>query len=254
MGVFQEWAEERGSLAQSLGRGALGGSYADGAIILCAAIGAMASLLWQPTTSRADAKRFVEIVTRFRKGGPDTTRVSAVLFAADFPELRHHFELLSEEPICLTGCADKTEAEVGSMCDAANTPHGEQTIRRYSYANLLYKQVRCSFIHEYRPGKDATSYDPLGIFDCLDGDDISYVNRSESHDGLVSKRLIHFPLKWINAVVLAVAAGVDLERSNQNETSSDNFGLAIPDAWWIDGGRLIGSRKKVSRCVTRSTQ
>lgn len=235
MGIYQAWAEERGRLAQSLGRGALGGSYADGAIILCAAIGAMASLLWKPS-SGTDAKRFVEIVTRFRTGGPDTTRVSAPLLAAEFPQLRHGLGVC-EMPLCLTGHMDKTEADVRSMCAAANNSDGEKAVRRYSYANLLYKQVRCGFIHEYRPGVSATDGDELKGIAGVECDEISYVNMLEKVGNMpVTKRLIHFPLKWISAVVLAVAAGIDDERSKQSKIPRENLGLAKPDAWWIDGG------------------
>ena len=235
MGIYQAWAEERGSLAQSLGRGALGGSYADGAIILCAAIGAMASLLWKPS-SGTDAKRFVEIVTRFRTGSPDTTRVSAPLLAADFPQLRDGLGV-SEKSLYLRGHMDKTEADMRTMCAAANIPDGEKAVRRYSYANLLYKQVRCSFIHEYQPGKSATEGDGLRGIAGVEDNEISYVNMLEEDDSVpVTKRLIHFPLKWISAVVLAVAAGIDDERSKQDKTTLKNLGLPIPDAWWIDGG------------------
>jgi hypothetical protein len=235
MGIYQAWAKERSSLAQSLGRGELGGSYADGAIILCAAISAMASLLWEPS-SKKDAKRFVEIVTRFRTGGPDTTRVSAPLLAAEFPQLRHGLGV-SEKSFYLTGRMDKMEAEVRTMCAAANIPDAEKAVRRYSYASLLYKQVRCGFIHEYQPGKGATEGDGLRGIAGVEGDEISYVNMLEEDDGvLVVKRLIHFPLGWISAVLLAVAAGIDDERSRQEKTSYGNLGLSIPNAWWVDGG------------------
>ncbi len=232
--TFQAWAKERGSLAQSLGRGALGGSYADGAIILCAAIGAMASLLWKPSFG-TDAKRFVEIVTRFRTGGPDTTQVSAPLLATEFPQLRHGLGV-GEKPLYLTGQTDKMEADVRAMCIATNIPNGKKAVRRYSYASLLYKQVRCGFIHEYQPGENTTERDGLRKFAGVKDDEISYVNMREEEFGiLIDKRLIHFPLEWITAVALAVAAGIDDERSRRDETSYKNIGLAIPEAWWIDG-------------------
>ena len=235
MGIYQAWAKERGSLAQSLGRGALGGSYADGAIILCAAIGAMASLLWRPSLG-TDAKRFVEIATRFRTGGPDTTRVSAPLLAARFPQLRNSLGV-SEKSLYLTGHMDKMASDVRAMCAVTNISDGEKALRRYSYASLLYKQVRCGFIHEYQPGKSATEHDGLRVIGGVKGNEISYVNMLEEDDGLlVDKRLIHFPLEWMSAVVLAVAVGIDGERSRQDKTPYENLGLAIPDTWWVDRG------------------
>ncbi len=132
---------------------------------------------------------------------------------------------------------DRLEADVREMCAAANIPDCEKAIRRYSYASLLYKQVRCGFVHEYRPGENAAEGDGLRGIAGLEGDEISYVNILEEHDGvLAAKRLIHFPLEWISAVVLAVATGIEDERSRQDKPAYENLGLAIPDAWWVDGG------------------
>lgn len=235
MDFYRTWAEERGRLARSLGQGDLGGSYADGAIILCAAISAMSSLLWEPT-ERTDRKRFIEIVARLCSGGPDTTRVSASLLAVEFPQLGKHLGI-SEKSLYLTGGKDKTEAEAISICGTAGVSDCTRSVRRYSYASLLYEQVRCGFIHEYKPGKQATGADALRGIAGVRSNHISYVNSlTEENNLMVARRLIHFPLEWISEVALAVATAMDGECSRQSKYPSDNLGLKVPTRWWSEGG------------------
>ena len=117
---YRTWVEQKCDLAQALGKGELGGSYADGAIILCATISAMSSLLWLPCKG-TDRYRFTEIVARVPRNGLDPTRVSAPLLAQDFPLLRQALQI-SEISWCLTEAADKSEAEALGICTAASLP------------------------------------------------------------------------------------------------------------------------------------
>ena len=217
-------------MAEALGQGKLSGTYADGAIILCAAIGAMSSLLWKRELS-TDKKRFVESVVRFRQGGPDTTRVSAPLMAAAFPQFAGGLGV-RESPNYQLG---KTEEEVHALCAAGKKPKAKAKIRRYSYANLLYEQVRCSFIHEYRPGLSATESDPVRTYALVGDDEVSYVNPCLGSLP-ASGRTIHFTLKWIASVLLAVATGIDDECYRRAKSSFENLGCAAPHSWWVDGG------------------
>jgi len=228
---YQTWLENQRRMAQSLESGALGGAYADGAIILCSALGAMSSLLWKPSRN-TDRKRFIEIVARCSAGGPDATRISAVLLAEAHPELGR-----IEHSRYLWGRDDKTEAEAIAMTTAAGIADCKKQVRRYSYATLLYEQVRCGFIHEYQPGKSATDVDQLRVIAKVAKNEISYANKLVQVNGNpVTRRLIHFPLEWISEVALAVASGMDDECSRQNKHPLENIGLAIPQSWWSEGG------------------
>jgi hypothetical protein len=110
---YQTWIEKQCHMAQSLESGSLGGTYADGAIILCSALGAMSFLRWRPTP-KTDRKRFIEIVARCRAGGPDATRISTVLLAEEhsaFGRIEHSRYLWEQD--------DKTEAEAIAIATAA---------------------------------------------------------------------------------------------------------------------------------------
>ena len=230
---YRTWVEQKTDLAKALGKGALGGSYAEGAIILCATISAMSSLLWLPS-KRTDGYRFTEIVTRFRPDGLDPTRVSAPLLAQEFPRLRQDLRI-STISFHLTEDADKSEAEALEICTTAGLPDRKKTIRRFSYASLLYQQVRCAFIHEYQPGTNATDGDALREIAGVGTSRISYVNRMPDTGSSAHKRVIHFPLEWISAVAQAVASGMDRECAKQSKGISENLGLAIPNSWWSEG-------------------
>jgi hypothetical protein len=177
-----------------------------------------------------------DIVARLCSGGPDTTRVSASLLAVEFPQFGKHLGI-SEKSLYLTEGNDKTEAEAIKICDTASVPDCKRRVRRHSYASLLYEQVRCGFIHEYKPGNQATSADPLRGIARVGSNRISYVNSlSEENNVCVTRRLIHFPLEWISEVTLAVATAMDGECSRQGKYPFENLGLKIPTRWWSEGG------------------
>jgi hypothetical protein len=228
---YQTWIEKQCRMAQSLESGSLDGTYADGAIILCSALGAMASLRWRPTP-KTDRKRFIEIVARCRAGGPDTTRVSTALIAEVHPAFGR-----IENSRYLWERDDKTEADAIAIATAAGIADCKRQIRRYSYATLLYEQVRCGFIHEYQPGKSATDGDQIRGIAKVAKNAISYANNLVLVKGKpATRRLIHFPLEWIGEVALAVARGMDDECSRRNMQPLENLGLAIPHIWWSEAG------------------
>jgi hypothetical protein len=233
---YQTWVEKQSRMAQALESGELGGAYCDGAIILTSAIGAMSSLLWRPAKG-TDRKRFIEIVVRFCSGGPDTTRISSALFAEAHPQLAQALGI-TDKALYMSGRNDKTEADVMAICTAAGSEGCQKTnVRRYAYATLLYEQVRCSFIHEYRPGDKATELDQLRSIAGTAKHEISYANTLfEQNNSLVRRRLVHFPLEWIKAVAVAVACTMDDQCSMANAHPFQNLGLAIPQSWWSEGG------------------
>ena len=235
MGAYQAWAERRVEVARSLIGDVPENSYSDSAVILCSAISGLSSVLWR-RDKHNDKKRFVEAIIRFGVDGPDATRVSAPLLAADFSEVRHRV-VTTEKSLYLTGRSDIGEAEAVSVCKEAGIDDATKVVRRYSYANLLYKHVRCGFIHEYQPGKLAASDDMLRKPGGVPLDEISYANKREFRAGdWVSSRLIHFPLEWICLVLQALAAGVDREHLSSGWSTYEGCNLPPPTRWWLDGG------------------
>jgi hypothetical protein len=194
----------------------------------------MSSLLWLSSRG-TDGHRFVEIVTRFPPDGLDPTRVSAPLLAEDFPQLRQDLGI-STKSFRLTEDADKSEAEALGICVAANLPECKRTVRRYSYASLLYEQVRCGFAHEYRLGKKATDSDALRGIAGVGSRRVSYVNQMPDTGDPITLRVIHFPLEWLSTAAEAVASGMDREYAAHSQPIFESLGLPIPHVWWRNGG------------------
>ena len=63
---------------------------------------------------------------------------------------------------------DKSEKEVMDICQTLSL----EEVRQHSYANLLYKEVRSGYVHEYRPGNRADSSPMTGNPNVQ----VSYVN------------------------------------------------------------------------------
>lgn len=233
--TYTTWIEEKITLALSLAQGSCGGTYADGAIILCTSISAMSSLMWIKTKN-TDRKRFIEIIVQFNNNGIDITNVSCPLLSQDkIHQNKINFKKklgISDIAYRYTSANDKTEKEIIDLFSSIISPHCAKILsRRYSYANLLYEHIRCGFIHNYATTEFATSYDCANeIFD--DGAPIiTYVNYLSSP----IPRKIHFPLEWISEVAKNVAAGMDSQCSHHNKYLGENIDLAAPRAWWIDG-------------------
>ncbi|MCX5829975.1 MAG: hypothetical protein NTV58_18560 [Deltaproteobacteria bacterium] len=61
---YQSFTEQKIKTAQAISAGCCEGSYAEGCLILCSVISAMAAIAW-PGKNK-DNKRFVEIITRYQ--------------------------------------------------------------------------------------------------------------------------------------------------------------------------------------------
>lgn len=230
--TYSSWIEEKTALALGLAQGCCGGTYPDGAIILCTSISAMSSLMWVKK-KRTDSNRFTEIVARFYRTEFDPSIVSAPLLSQDDNSLKQPLGV-SDLAIRYTGKNDKSEDEVVRILRATGKPSEDciKLARKYSYARLLYEHIRCGFIHSYDTTDFATSDDALKeIFD-PGKPMITYVNYLAAQN----MRKIHFPLEWIAEVAKSVATGMDSKCNQLGKHLGENLDLAIPSTWWIDGG------------------
>lgn len=109
---------------------------------------------------------------------------------------------------------DKTENEILSVCNAISS----KDIRECSYANLLYREVRSGYAHEYKPGERAESWPMTQRPEAR----VSYVNWVNDPD-----RHIHFHVHWLAELATATAEKID--------NVAGTLPRAAPPKWWIDG-------------------
>ena len=227
MTPYSSWIAEKITIASALGTGDCGGGYAEAAIILCATISAMSYVTWD-RDGRQDRKKFVETIIRFGPQQLDATKISVPLVAQDLSDSGQRLNV-TNKAIYLRGTeVDKTESELMGIYPQLH----HLKIRNYSYANLLYEQIRCGFAHSYSAGEKASDSDQIRAIAGVNDTELSYTNEIGPND--LARRRIHFPLRWISEMARSVAQGLDGEWIGRGIPIFQTLKLPKPDRWWID--------------------
>jgi hypothetical protein len=221
---YQSFVKQKIETAKAIADGCCGGTYAEGSLIVCSIISAMSAIAWPGVN--IDKKRFVEIITRYPLA-VDPKKVSRPLLAQDGKVSNSRLGI-SNKAFYLSEDTDLNETDVLCLCPSLKL----SKIRKYSYAHLLYEQIRCSYAHEYRIGQKAKDHDSLRPIAHINDSAISYVNENR---GTTLYRSIHFPFKWIASVAEGVARGLDNEPSNRGKMPFDDLCLDVPTPWWLEG-------------------
>ncbi len=223
---FKNFILRRINVAQQLCCGKCNGTYDEAMIILCSVISAFASALWPG--EGIDKKRFVELLIRFIDPVYDMGRISLPLMHRTFSAqgsnsqaqaLERSFPVLANwrSEVLKGDAIDQPEAAVCNALPGVSL----RCIREYSYANLFYKQVRCSYVHEYKVGSLATSFKSTSTHGT-----VSYTNRLGRESKQLT-RFIHFDLPWVVKVVLLL--------TDRTEPIIDrDQTLPTPEVWWIE--------------------
>jgi hypothetical protein len=218
------WVAEKRDVALRLANGEAGGSYAEAAILLCAALSALAAELWPGR--RIDRARFIEILASV---GSDTDTCKLISVPLIVRHLKSEGRVseatqvartlnLPSTALVLTGPEiDRSEGDVAAACSALTSAD----IRRWSYASVLYEHVRSSYAHEYQPGEAAVSW-PMTM---KPDQHVSYSNRLEMAT-IQMERLIHFHAEWLGELAVSRADALDHEPSVPR---------SLPNKWWAEG-------------------
>lgn len=215
----EQWTRDKVSIAVQLAEGKCGGSYSEGAILLCTLISGLSAEVW-PGYNK-DRKRFVQLLALLTPPELGAKTVSVPLLIGALRKVGRNSEsqLLNakfmkfHDTHVLTGpMVDRSEDEIIKAC--ATVPL--KMIRENSYSNLLYGEIRTPYAHEYRHGKRADFHPTTGKRDV----GVSYGNWINDPD-----RHIHFHLPWIAMMAISAARSVD---HLPILPSKD------PLSWWID--------------------
>jgi hypothetical protein len=152
---MKSFLQERIRLVRSLwGRKCeLGVCYGDVALITCAVLGACASQRWPGRGN--DRKRFVELLVNHSPCSFHTSWVST-------PMLINAGLLREGQTACRGGNATRIYCgcEIDSSFDQAETTFTDieqADLKRHCYAYLMYKYLRCSYVHEYSAHENVTT-------------------------------------------------------------------------------------------------
>ena len=92
------------------------------------------------------------------------------------------------------------------------------TLKKNSYACVLYEEIRSGYVHEYKPGKRSDSWAMSGV---RQNGSISYINRLDKPD-----RLIYFNVLWLGDLVKEIVDA--LSKSDPLPTFNTY------SSWWLD--------------------
>lgn len=221
----QNWVADKCRTAYRLSRGEAGGGYAEAAILTCATLNALAAELWPGRN--IDRVRFVEMLVRHGAQAGECSQISIPLLVQhleansrqlEAQQLRYAFAL-SPKSFVVTGTdVDQYERAVYSVCPQLQL----NEVRDFSYASLLYKEIRSSYAHEYKTGDRADSV-PMTT---LTNQSVSYINQMANNQEMI--RLVHFHVEWLAQLAVEVAGVVD--------RLAGRLPLQQPQKWWLNGG------------------
>lgn len=221
------WVKQKCTLALHVSSSMPEAGYGEAALIICAALSAMSAEVW-PGNSGIDRSRFCELLIRYsdRTYGANTISLPLLIQflnkngnageATKLKQLIKH----RESPLVVTGDeVDVNEERVLEGCPTMSI----ELVRRFSYASLLYREVRSSYAHEYGPGASSCQW-PMTT---KQGAQISYVNRLvDDNKRLTQIRLIHFHAEWLAALAVSIAESL----------CGKSTPVCRPDQWWTAGG------------------
>ena len=213
-------------IAKKLNAGEIGGSYSEALLIISSILSATASIIWPG--DRIDRRRFVELLVTHNTTDYNLSKVSIPLLSKSNILTKEQENIIFEEyrkkshSIIITGeDIDMDEHIVTTLCPDIEL----KIIREFSYANIFYKELRSSIVHEYHVSDYASDY-PQTKRNTF----VSYNNHLEYP---FRRICFHFnPLKVVTeSIAYNVAELVEQIRNSSPEETSR--------AWWLDGAELV---------------
>jgi hypothetical protein len=209
-------------IAKRLNAGEINGSYSEALMIISSILSATASMIYPGYG--IDKRRFVELLIKYNTTDYEFSKISIPLLKESRILTKEQDLILLEEyntksySLIITGeDIDLDESIVRTLCPDIDL----RKLREFSYANLFYKELRSSLVHEYRLSDFAASF-PQTTKEAF----VSYNNNVH----YPTRRIcFHFnPLKEITENISSNVA--DLIEVNQKQKFEQTN-----KEWWLDG-------------------
>jgi hypothetical protein len=209
---MRSFLQGRIDLVQQLRTSSIGATHQDLVLILTAVISACAA--WRWPGEGFDRKRFVETLVQF---SPPPLHADYVSIGALL-----EFGLIAESQTPWRGFADRTRIFTGQEIDSSLPEMSSRypnlttrDLKRASYANLIYRWLRCGYAHTYWPSGNTTHVPPSH-----QPAQISYIGRSYPNGKLI--RVASFHLDYL------------LELTQQQVSTLPDNQIPEPNEWWIE--------------------
>lgn len=246
----REWYRRRLEIADGIMSTYGDDGQFDAEILLCCAVSALAKIMWPDAQ---DKRRFVEFLVQFAPNPSAITRVSIPILceelrakgdndSADF--LRSHFLPDLDERIPTGEEVDQSEDTLVTLLPRTSVA----LLRRSSYAAIIYIDLRCGLVHEYRLSsymfesglshkRDVPSYVnfiPLLVIQSEDEKSMSRLLDTDEPDvepfGSKSEQRLFLPYSYVRRLITGTA-----EAACDYWDSATEWEHPKPQKWWIEG-------------------
>ena len=246
---YRRWFDHRIRLAESLVSDQECNAEPDAEILLCCATSAFAAFMWPGRG--LDRKRFTQFLVKFAPDSQAVQRISIPLLvakcrAADDTDsaqiLKDKFYPSSVPKVVVGSEIDQPETAVRELLPSLSL----RFVRKASYAGIIYTDLRCGLVHEYKLSADLTPIpmssrrdEPSYANDLLAPDEVVVervmkqfgVSRATAQSAAAKMvRHLYFPFDYLCTMVRGVA---DAAFEFWNTASS--WDQPHPSSWWISG-------------------
>ncbi len=221
---LKEWCDSKTELALRLNSGDCGGSYAEAIIILCSVLSGISADIWPGKFQ--DKKRFVELLIKYAGSSLNCERVSIPLLVGAVRSggdiklakiIKEDLMPLSDSRVITGDDVDKSINELKSDYPTIDI----KTLKKNCYAYILYEEIRSGYVHEYRPGERADSFEMSGVSQNSSLTYVTYINRLDKTD-----RLIYFNVTWLTKLIEEIVGNL-LKASSLPVYENYN-------SWWLE--------------------
>jgi hypothetical protein len=278
---FEDWFQKRLEIADDIVSKHGMSAVSDAEIILFCAASSLAAILWPRNTAKRpiDKKRFVQFLIEYSsKTCPSLNTISVDLLIRHLLNesnsteakiliekfYRSEYAYYSKSPTRYYDDGPRDIEYAAGTLSNIYYPHeidvteekilkltpgvSRREIRKCSYANVIYSDLRSGLVHEYEPTGNVAEYgwnksnDGLAYINNLIMPDENEVKKfagqykiemQEARDALSqTRRSIYFPYNYIRDAIISAAKSLF-------EYWKDVPGLSRtePDDWWIDGSQ-----------------
>ena len=195
-----------------------GGTYGDVTLIFNSIMSGMATECWPG--KEIDRKRFIEILVLVVN---ETANISIPRFLeyldsegkiSDKNKIKEQF--MAGIMDCQVIHGKEVDSPESMILPFLPPDFKLKHLRQYSYASILYSEIRCGYSHEAKPGKQAASR----LMSIIKADGVSY-------ETIGGQRLVYFNLEWLADILIRCAEHLD--------NNEDNLPLNRPSNWWAEG-------------------
>jgi hypothetical protein len=235
--TFRDWFGHRVTIADEIKAKYDYGLF-DAEILLCCALSAIAANIWPGKIK--DKKRFIQLLVDFAPSDIDLKIISIPMLVDELKDSAQKLEdkfYPSLNKIVTAKEIDHSESDIISVVPEMSL----NKLREFSYAAIIYRDLRCALIHEFTLNKLETwgmssVQDEPSYNNEMDAQEFAQAQKIMASTGqrinklIRTRRKLFIPYPYLRKVVISVAENVFNYWDQVLLYTKDE-----PAKWWIEG-------------------